>query len=160
MRTRVSRRRRRRRSYRLHHHLRADGRPGGAGLGIDWHERDHRLPSDAPVRTLAPHIILQAAAAQALLPTPARPQQHKLWSPRRHAQALSRVPYPIDPHRPPTFQNPPLKSPSLCPHPITDPRNLLHIMKWDRVHTFGSTQPWGSTSSPEQSPRNRLRFLA
>jgi len=39
------------------HHLRIGGQPGSMGPGMDRHERDRRLPSDAPARTLAPHII-------------------------------------------------------------------------------------------------------
>jgi len=61
-----------------------------------------------------------------------------------------------------TSQNPPPKSPSLCPHHNIDSRNLLHIRKGDRVHTFGITPRRGSASSPEQSPQgrwNRLRFI-
>ena len=80
------------------------------------------------------------------------PTQIQPKSPTRRGEAKVNR---LHPRHPATSQNLPPKSPSLCPHHNIDSRNLLHIRKGDRVHTFGITPRRGSASSLEQSPQGR-----
>lgn len=94
------------------------------------------------------------APARTLLPTQ---QQHALCSPRQHARAPNRVPYPIDPRRPP-FPAARLSPTQLSGTFSPSPRSLpTEIPRRHGVVTAAEAASWSGSPSPPTTALSPLR---